>query len=112
MKIKSKQVSRIEQLGLVVAATFIAVGCTDSPMARRLLVNNSSAQANAIELSAEASATDQTADAASVEFEVCAAADSWQRPSESEQVKRLSQDPRYAEAIASSDSEGPLKTAL
>ncbi len=111
MKIKSKQVNQIKQLGLAIAATFIAVGCTDSPMASKLLANESLAQVNTAELSVDESSADSIADATSVEFEVCAAVDSWQRPSESEQAKRLNQDSRYAEAIASNDSESPLKRA-
>ncbi len=102
VKMKSKQVNQIKQLGLAIAATFIAVGCTDSPMTSKLLANDTLAQVNAAEL---------PTDAMPVEFEVCAAVDSWQRPSESEQTKRLSQDARYAEAISSDDSAVSLKTA-
>ena len=113
---KREKVSRVKQLGLAIAATFATVGCTESPIVSNLLANDSFAQVNANELSDELNPAGSIADSAAVafeavEFEVCAAVDSWQRPTESEQAKQLSQDDRYAEALNSNDTENPLKVA-
>lgn len=100
----------MKQFGLAIAATFITAGCTDSPMASNLLAKDSLAQVNAAELSvasSEAVANSATA----IEFEICAAVDSWQRPSEVEQAKKLNQDSRYAVALNSDESENALKAA-
>lgn len=101
----------MKQLGLAIAATLIAAGCTDSPMASKLLAKDSLAQVNAAELSDSATSSASAEDATAVEFEVCAAVDSWQRPSEAEQSKKLNQDSRYAVALSSDDSENSLKMA-
>ncbi|MBE9062438.1 hypothetical protein [cf. Phormidesmis sp. LEGE 11477] len=108
---KKEKTSQIKQIGLAIAATFIAVGCTDSPIVSTLLTNDSLAQANTAEVSGEPNPTDLATNSEVIEFEVCAAVDSWQRPSESEQAKRLGQDARYAEALSGNEPENSLKMA-
>ncbi|EDX85713.1 hypothetical protein S7335_3416 [Synechococcus sp. PCC 7335] len=108
---KSTKISRLEQLGLAIAATFMTVGCTESPIVGNLLNNENLAQAEVTQISSNPSTPSSIADAEPVEFEVCAAVDSWRRPTESEQEKQLSQNGRYAEALNSDHSESPSKMA-
>ncbi|MEM8505477.1 MAG: hypothetical protein AAF716_20280 [Cyanobacteria bacterium P01_D01_bin.1] len=111
---KTKKTCRMKQLGLAIAATFITVGCTDSPMANKVaskLLANNLAQVNAAELTADTSSEALSAETTDVEFEICAAVDSWQRPSDAEQAKQLGEDSRYATALDSDDSENSLKMA-
>ena len=116
----------MQQLRLAIAATFLTVGCTDLPTASNSLVNDSldqvnSDQVNVIEISDDLGTKNSIADSETVAFEsveleavafeVCAAVDTWQRPSQSEQAKRLSQDTRYAEALNTNSLESPIKAA-
>lgn len=109
MRIKTQRIGQIKQVGLAIAATVITVGCTDSPVASSLLVNDTVANVNVAELSNSENSEAITTTTA-VEFEVCAAVDSWQRPSDAEQAKKLNQDSRYAMSLDDS-SEDSLKMA-
>ncbi len=80
-------------------------------MASKLFAKDSVAQINAAELSANKSNDALAEEMTAVEFEVCAAVDSWQRPSDAEQAKKLNQDARYAVALSNDDLENSSKMA-
>ncbi len=83
---------------------YLVSGCP-SPAAKNLLGNHGP-------LSQEAVAQETVEDPNAVSFEVCAAVDSWQRPSDAEQSKQLGADPRYS-SLGEGDAltDGSLKAA-
>lgn len=86
-----------KQLGLVILGAYVVSGCPSSAVSNVLGEGS---------LSQEAIAQEAPADD-TVSFDVCAAVETWQRPSDTEQSKQLSADPRYSQAL----QEGPLKAA-
>ncbi len=114
-------IKKLQQLGVVLVGAFVVSGCP-SPTASNFLASSSSSQSQeavAQELIAQeevvdSTVTDSAADAAAVNYDVCAAVDSWQRPSDEVQAKRLGANARYEEAIAdsSTSSSSSTNTAL
>lgn len=106
---KKLKLKRLKQLGLAVAGAYVLVGCPGSNVGSNaqsnLLVAESETQESNGTLVAQAA--ELGADNA-VNFEVCAAVDSWQRPSEDQQAKQLGSDARYASAL---ETDSPLKRA-
>jgi hypothetical protein len=116
-------IKKIQQLGVVLLGAFVVSGCP-SPTESRWLANSSSSAQEAVAqeavaqeavastlVSAPASTSGNlSGDLADVSFEVCATVDGWQRPSNEEQAKQLS-NIRYGESVASGSLSSSLKTA-
>ncbi|MGB3296655.1 MAG: hypothetical protein WBA76_00190 [Phormidesmis sp.] len=107
-------IKKVRQLGVVLLGAFVVSGCP-SPMASQLMLSSGSGSQDAIAqevVSSEAALPQRKANAKdtdSVNFDVCANVENWQRPSEAEQAKRVSNNPRYSEALASSSTDDSLK---
>ncbi len=101
---KNEKLKRLKQLGLAVLGAYVLAGCpgasTTSDLSQDSVTSGAIAQA-AVTEGAEAGIN-------TVDFEVCAAVDSWQRPSEDEQAKQLSSDARYTDQL---EADSPLKRA-
>ena len=89
---------RLARLGVVMLGAYVVTGCP-SPSATNLLASSGRAQ-SAIAQEPERS-RDGDMDGA-ISYEVCADVESWQRPSEAAQAKRLSENARYGEALQTS----------
>lgn len=95
---------KLQQLAVVLVGASVVSGCP-SPTASNLLASSG---LDSQETAREVVALSESAGVESaMDFEVCAEVENWQRPTEGEQSKRLSADPRYGEALAS----GSLKSA-
>ena len=104
---KNAKLKRLKQLGLAVVGTYVLAGCPSSSATSNLL----SADSDLSQESNDGVAIAQAANLASanaVNFDVCAAVDSWQRPSDEQQAKQLSADARYASAL---EMDSQLKRA-
>ncbi|MGC1219404.1 MAG: hypothetical protein WA883_18165 [Phormidesmis sp.] len=119
---KKAKLRRLKQIGFAVVGAYVITGCpsmnaTTNATSNLLKTDSSPAQdqaAQAAETSEsvtaetitseaiipEASASEASAsEASAVEFEVCAAVDDWQRPSDADQDKQLGSDGRYNAAL-------------
>lgn len=103
---KNANIKRLKQLGLAVLGAYVISGCpssstTSDAIADSLLTANPDpsvdivAQPVVAQSINEAAADNAATEIAAVTFEVCAAVDSWQRPTEDEQAKQLGADSRY-----------------
>lgn len=116
---KNANIRRLKQLGLAILGAYVISGCpssstTSDAIADSLLTaNNPDPSADVVAQPVVAPdnsrATAESADEgavneiAAVDFEVCAAVDSWQRPTEDEQAKQLGADSRYRD-VATDDA--------
>lgn len=106
-------IKKVRQLGVVLLGAFVVSGCP-SPMSSQLMLSSSGSQDAIAQEVVDTEATNQqsnasTTDLASVSFDVCANVESWQRPSEAEQAKRISNNARYSESLASNSANDSLK---
>jgi len=105
---KNTKLKRLKQIGFAVVGAYVITGCpsmnaTTNATSNLLGTDSSPAQdqaAQAAETSEnvipEAGVSEaDTSEANAVEFEVCAAVDDWQRPSDADQDKQLGSDGRY-----------------
>lgn len=113
-----EKLKRLKQLGLAVLGTYVIAGCPSSSATSSALNNlgvegsggavmESSGQVDIAEGIAEELVIAEASVSHDVSFEVCAAVENWQRPSEAEQAKQLGDDARYGEAL----SDDALKRA-
>ncbi|MEL7332988.1 MAG: hypothetical protein AAFN12_12110 [Cyanobacteria bacterium J06560_2] len=98
---KNAKLNRLKQLGLAAVGASVIAGCLSTNATSNLLATDSDlSQENATSMAvAQAAETDEVANQGTVNFEVCAAVETWQRPSDAEQAKQLSEDVRYASAL-------------
>ncbi|MEL7353382.1 MAG: hypothetical protein AAF171_13480 [Cyanobacteria bacterium P01_A01_bin.116] len=104
--------SKWKQLGLVMLGAYVVSGCPSPTVSNLIGAQGANSQEGISQVGGAAIAQETTsaADTASdnaVAFEICAAVETWQRPSDAEQSKQLSADPRYGEAL----NDSPLKAA-
>ncbi|MEM6451394.1 MAG: hypothetical protein AAF703_13895 [Cyanobacteria bacterium P01_D01_bin.105] len=102
---------KLRRLSVVMVSAYVMTGCP-SPTVSQLVTNGGGAHhAVAQEAVAQESALQETPQSgsqlAALDYEVCAAVESWQRPTEAVQAKRLGADARYREALQT----GSLKVA-
>ena len=100
-RVKTLGIEKLGRLGVVILSAYVVTGCP-SPTVSQLL-SNGATQRNAI----AQESVESGAISSAVGYEVCADVENWQRPSETLQAKRLSEDARYGDALES----GSLKAA-
>ena len=101
---RNAKINRLTWLGLTIVGAALIAGCPGTNAKGGLFGvgrDRTSEQA-------PGAAIAQTVTGDAIEFEVCAAVDSWQRPSKADQAKQLGEDVRYGQAL---ESDSALKRA-
>ncbi|MEL6901944.1 MAG: hypothetical protein AAFP07_13390 [Cyanobacteria bacterium J06606_4] len=110
---KNLNFKRLKQLGLFVLGAYVISGCPSSSATSSLLsASTVSQQVTTSDPASGIASAEPVSESNAVSFEVCAAVESWQRPSDAEQAKQLSGDSRYSSVLEESAvSDAPLKRA-
>ncbi|MEL6605685.1 MAG: hypothetical protein AAFP20_20940 [Cyanobacteria bacterium J06614_10] len=110
---KNLNFKRLKQLGLFVLGAYVISGCPSSSATSSLLsASTVSQQVTTSDPASGIASAEPVSESNAVSFEVCAAVESWQRPSDAEQAKQLSGDSRYSSVLEeSAGSDAPLKRA-
>ena len=110
--------NQLKNLGIAVLGAYVISGCPSSNAISNAnsgalatgAVADGSTDSTLVQISAQSDVTqpvDSATDVVSTsehDFEVCAAVDDWQRPTEDEQAKHLNEDARYSKAIETDDA--------
>lgn len=106
---KNAKINRLKWLALATVSAAFVTGCLGTNAKGGFFRVSSDRTAE----QSSGAAIAQTIDSNNIEFEVCAAVESWQRPSDEEQAKRLETDSRYAQALeATPETESETGSAL
>lgn len=110
---KNLNFKRLKQLGLFLLGAYVVSGCPSSSATSSLFsASTVSQQVTASEPVSEIASAEPASESNTTSFEVCAAVENWQRPSEAEQAKQLGGDSRYSSMLEEgADSSAPLKRA-
>ncbi|MEL7070076.1 MAG: hypothetical protein AAGN15_15670 [Cyanobacteria bacterium J06581_3] len=100
---RNAKINRLTWLGLTIAGAALIAGCPGNVKGGLFRVGSDRTPEQT-----PGAAIAQTVTGDAIEFEVCAAVDSWQRPSEADQAKQLGEDARYGQAL---ESDSALKRA-
>lgn len=112
------KINQLKNLGIAVVSAYVISGCPSSNAISNAnsgalatgAVADGSTDSTLVQISAQSDVTqpvDSATDVVStseLDFEVCAAVDDWQRPTEDEQAKHLNEDARYSMALETDDA--------
>ena len=96
-----KAFGKVFQLGIVLLGASVVAGCPSQTVSNLIASSGGTSQEAIAQTVVSQATTEDVVAASPVSFEVCADVESWQRPSQTEQIKHLRKDARYRNANGS-----------